>query len=81
MNRNITIVVIILVFVVIAAYLVWLRAKVASPAGQQVTQVQEVTPSPSSSPVLIASPSATPSVKEATSSTKQKSSTSSSTTR
>ncbi|MBI2039634.1 hypothetical protein HYT18_01015 [Candidatus Microgenomates bacterium] len=79
MNRNVTIVVIILVLVVIAGYLVWLRSRYQGPVSPQVEQVQEVTPTPISTPTQIASPSATPGGKEATGSVRQKTSTSSST--
>lgn len=73
MNRNVTIVVIILVLVVIAGYLVWLRSKVQAPVSPQVIE-EVVIASPS--PEAEASPSATPTVspgaKEATPATKQK---------
>lgn len=78
LNRNVAIVVVILVLVVIAGYLVWLRSKVQTPASPSVETV-EVSPTPSESPS--ASPSATPGAKEATGSTKTKGATSSSTTR
>ncbi len=71
MNRNITIVVVILVLVVIAGYLIWIRSKYQPPVSPKTEeQVQEVQPPAS------ASPSATP-VKEATGSMKQNSATSS----
>lgn len=82
MNRNIAIVIIILVLVVIAGYLVWLRSKVAAPVSPQVIEV-DVSPSPQ--PEITASPSATPTAtpggKEATGSVKQKTSTPGGTTR
>lgn len=76
MNRNVTIVIIILVLVVIAGYLVWIRSKYqppVSPKSQETVQTAE--PSVPAS----ASPTATPVSKEATGSMKQKTSTSSST--
>lgn len=75
MNRNVSIVVVILVLVVIAGYLVWLRSKVTPVVSPQIEQQAQVTPTPT----LVASPSATPKAKEATGSTKAKSATSSST--
>lgn len=74
MNRNVSIVVVILVMVVIAGYLVWLRSKYQPQVSPGITEV-EVTPSPSV--VESASPSATPLAKEATGSVKQNSATSS----
>lgn len=76
MNRNVSIVVVILVLVVIAGYLVWLRSRVQSPVSPatNIEQVQSPTPSASPSAQL-----ATPSGKEATRSMKEKTSTSSST--
>lgn len=75
MNRNISIVVVLLVLVVIAGYLIWLRSKfqqtIATPRQQQVQVV--ATPVPVAT--LAASPSATPAIKEATSSAKQKTAT------
>lgn len=72
MNRNITIVIVILALVVIAGYLVWLRSKFQQPVTPQVEQVAvTVTPEPTTQ----ASPSATPGTKEATGSVKQKSGT------
>lgn len=79
MNRNVTIVVIILVLVVIAGYLIWLRSKVQAPIAPQA--LPEVTASPSPSPLQSATPSASPSSKEATGSMKQKTSTSGATNR
>lgn len=73
MNRNVTIVIIILALVVIAGYLVWLRSKVQAPVSPQVTEEVEVVSSPT--PEVSASPSATPGAKEATPATKQKTST------
>lgn len=72
MNRNISIVVVLLVLVVIAGYLIWLRSKVtpvASPKSE--TQVQVT---PTVQPTLTASPSATP-TKEATASVKPRTAT------
>ena len=76
MNRNVTIVIIILVLVVIAGYMIWIRSKYQPPVIPIVEdQVQVVEPSPT----ITASPSATPKVgKEATGSVKEKTSTSSS---
>lgn len=82
MNRNVTIVIGILVVVVIAGYLVWLRSRVQVPISPQVTQDLEVVPSPTPE---VASPAATPSAipgpKEATGEVRQKTSTSGGTTR
>ena len=76
MNRNVTIVIIILVLVVIAGYMIWIRSKYQPPVIPIVEdQVQVVEPSPT----ITASPSAAPKVgKEATGSVKEKTSTSSS---
>lgn len=79
MNRNVSIVIILLVLVVIAGYLVWLRSKVSSTVTPKVVEQVQITPSPV--PTLTASPSATPKTKEATGSVKQKTSTPSSTRR
>lgn len=75
MNRNVTIVVVILVLVVIAGYLIWIRNRYQSSVSPQS---QEVTVTPTSSPEQSATPSASPGGKEATGSMKQKTSTSSS---
>jgi len=72
-NRNVAIVIVILVLVVIAGYLVWLRSKVEPSATPQPEAVQ-VTPTPTVTPT--ASPSATPGA-SATGSAKPKTSTSS----
>lgn len=56
MNRNVSIVVVLLVLVVIAGYLVWLRSKVASPVAPNVVQV---TATPLPADIATASPSAT----------------------
>lgn len=77
MNRNVSIVVVLLVLVVIAGYLVWLRSRVQTPVSPQATP--ETTVTPISSPEATATPSATPGGEEATGSTKQKVSTPSST--
>ncbi|MBI2334340.1 hypothetical protein HYU96_00915 [Candidatus Daviesbacteria bacterium] len=61
----------ILVLVVIAGYLVWLRSRYQPPVSPQVGGEIQVTPSPE--PAVSASPSATPG-KEATGSVKQKTS-------
>lgn len=78
LNRNVTIVVVILVLVVMAGYLVWLRSRYQPPVSPQVEQVIQTTPT--ASPVKEASPSASP-MKEATGSMKQQTSTPSTTTR
>ncbi len=73
MHRNVTIVVIILIFVVIAAYLIWLRSRFEQPAvveSNSTSQAVIITPSPIAS--QSASPSATPISKQATSSAKPK---------
>lgn len=70
MNRNVTIVVIILVLVVIAGYLIWLRSKFQPPVTPQIQEQVQVTPTPQ--PTAEATPSATPGGKEATGSMKQK---------
>ena len=74
MNRNVSIIVIILVIVVIAGYLVWLRSKYQPPVSPKMEEQIIVT-----TPTQSASVSATPASKEATGSMKQKTSTSSST--
>ncbi|MBI2020493.1 hypothetical protein HYS94_03650 [Candidatus Daviesbacteria bacterium] len=78
LNRNVTIVVIILVLVVIAGYLVWLRSKYQPPVSPVVEETVTVSPIPT--PTEIATPSASP-TEEATGSMKQKTSTPSSTSR
>lgn len=62
MSRNVTIVVIILILVVIAGYLVWLRGQYQPPQAPSV-QVQEPIPSPKVSPSPEATKSATPAAK------------------
>ncbi len=57
MSRNVTIVVIILILVVIAGYLVWLRGQYQPPVAPSV---QVVEPSPVISPSPEATESATP---------------------
>lgn len=74
MNRNVTIVVIILVLVVIAGYLIWIRSKFQPPVVP--TSQEQVQDSVTPAPFATASPSATPVSKEATGSTKTKSATS-----
>lgn len=67
MNRNVSIVVVILVLVVIAGYLIWLRSKVqpvVSPSVEEEVQITGASPSPT------ATASATPGINEATGSTK-----------
>ncbi|MBI3109540.1 hypothetical protein HYZ06_00685 [Candidatus Daviesbacteria bacterium] len=73
LNRNVAIVTAILVLVVIAGYLVWLRSRYQPPVSPQAGGEVQVTPSPE--PSVSASPSATPAGKEATGSVKQKTST------
>lgn len=72
MNRNVSIVVVILVLVVIAGYLVWLRSRYQAPVSPQPTP--EVSVAPTSTPEATATPSATasPRGKEATGSMQQK---------
>lgn len=78
MNRNVSIVVVILVLVVIAGYLIWLRSKVTPTVLPKVEeQAQQVTATASAT--AVASASVTPGVKEATGAVKTKSATSSST--
>ncbi len=77
MNRNVSIIIVILVLVVVAGYLVWIRSKYQPPVSPNVEQAVQVTPT--SSFIPSASASATPVTKEATGSTKQKTSTPSST--
>ena len=74
MNRNVSIVVIILVLVVIAGYLVWIRSRYQSSVSPQVNE--EVQAIPTVQPIQSASPSATSRLKEATGSAKAKSATS-----
>lgn len=75
MNRNVTIVVILLIFAVIAAYLVWLRGQFQ----QQMSAVSTEQVQTSPSPVMTPTPVATTSAKEATASVKPKTATPSST--
>ena len=79
MNRNVTIVVIILVLVVIAGYLIWLRSRTQAPISPQPSP--ELTATPTPSPEQTATPSATPKAKEATGSVRQRTSTGSTTVR
>lgn len=76
MNRNVTIVVIILVLVAIAGYLVWLRSRYQAPISPQTEIEETITPAPSITPEETATPAATPN-KEATGSVKEKSATAS----
>lgn len=76
MNRNVSIVVVILVLVVIAGYLVWLRSRVAPLSSEVVEQTEEIIATPT--PRETATASATPSGTEATSGARQETSTSSS---
>lgn len=74
MNRNITIVIALLLVVVIAGYLVWLRSKVSVPVSPKVeVEVQVV---PTAVPTATASASAALG-KEATTATKAKNATTS----
>lgn len=73
MNRNVTIVVMILVLVVIAGYLVWLRSRYQPPVSPKVEEQVQVIPQ--TSPAVAASPTATTGAKEATPATKEKTST------
>lgn len=75
MNRNVSIIVVLLVLVVIAGYLVWLRSKVAPTVSPKLEEQVQITPT--IAPTMPASPSATPG-KEATGAAKQKTSTPSS---
>lgn len=59
MSKNVSIVVVILVLVVIAGYLVWLRSRVAAPVSPQ-TSGEAVVESPTPQATVSASPSATP---------------------
>ena len=77
LNRNVAIVTVILVLVVIAGYLVWLRSRVQPPVSPKVEQEVQVTPT--TTPLQTAVPIATPGAKEATGSVRQKTSTPSST--
>lgn len=77
MNRNVSIVMVLLVLVAIAGYLIWLRSRVQTPVSPQ--PIPTLTATPTSSPIPTATPSATPGGKEATGSMKQKTSTPSST--
>ena len=74
MNRNVSIVVILLVFVVIAGYLVWIRSRYQPPVSPKVEEQVQVAPTPL--PTQSASASATPGAKEATGSMKEKTGTS-----
>lgn len=77
MNRNVSIVVVLLVLVVIAGYLVWLRSKVAPLESPKLEEQVQVIPT--ATPTAVASPSAEPADKEATGATKTKTATPSST--
>ncbi|MCL5784871.1 MAG: hypothetical protein M1142_05990 [Patescibacteria group bacterium] len=70
-SRNVSIVVILLILVVIAGYLIWLRSRVQSSIAPRIEQQVQVTPTPIAT--ATASPSATP--KEASGSVKQKTAT------
>lgn len=78
MHRNVTVVIIILILVVIAGYLVWLRSRFEQSVPQEVNvQTEIITPTPSPLVMETASPSATPITKQASPSAKPKSATSS----
>ncbi len=77
MNRNVSIVIILLIFVVIAGYLIWIRSRYQPPVSPKPEE--QIVSSPTLSPTPTASVSATPAAKEATGSMKAKTSTSSST--
>lgn len=68
MNRNFSIVVIILVLAAIAGYLVWLRSKVVPTISPRVEEIQVT---PVASATASATPSATPADREATGSVRQ----------
>jgi cytoskeletal protein RodZ len=70
MNRNVSIVVILLVLAVIAGYLVWIRSRYQQPVSPRVEE--EIQVIATASPIPTASASATPGGKEATGSVKQK---------
>ncbi|MCL5783993.1 MAG: hypothetical protein M1142_01395 [Patescibacteria group bacterium] len=64
MNRNVTVLVIILIIILISGYLIWLRQKFqAAPVSQPVvTQTPQVlTPTPTPTPTITATPTASPS--------------------
>ena len=77
MNRNVSIVIFILVLVVIAGYLVWLRSRY-QPSVLPATDVEEVVVASPKTQASSSATTATPSAHEATGSMKQKTSTSSS---
>lgn len=77
MNRNVTIVVILLIFAVIAAYLVWLRGQFQQQ--MSVTDTPVATMEPTVAPTPSPTPEATTSAKVSTSSAKPKTATPSST--
>lgn len=84
MNRNITIVVILLILAVIGAYLVWLRGQYTQQmAAQTAPVVNESIAQPSIEPSPVSTPSVSPvasaSAKEATTAAKTKTATSSAT--
>lgn len=68
MNRNVSIVVVLLVLVVIAGYLVWLRSKYQPPVTPQLQEEVEVVPSPQAEASPSAEEEATGSVQESTNS-------------
>lgn len=70
MNRNVSIIVVILVLVVIAGYLVWIRSKYQPPVSPRAGE-EQLTTTPSPTPIQSASSSAIPGAKEATASTKK----------
>ncbi len=77
MNRNVSVVVVLLVLVVIVGYLIWIRSKIAPQVVSPNAVEVQVTPTIAPTPIATATVSATPRAKEATGSVKQKVSTSS----
>lgn len=72
-NRNVSIVVVLLVLVVIAGYLIWLRSRVEQPVSPQ--SIPEVTATPEATLEVTATPSATPGTGEATGPARQRTAT------
>lgn len=68
MSRNITILVIILIVILIAGYLLWLRGKFQAPQQTMIAPVTDVTTAPTKIPAVevVASSSATTSGKPKT---------------
>lgn len=76
MNKNVAIVVVILVLVVVAGYLIWLRSRTSVPVVPQPSP-EEATVEPTATPEQTATPSASPKGREATGSMRQATSSSS----